>query len=71
MRTESLAFLEQLVNTPSPTSYETRGQRVWLNYVEEFADGVAHDEYGNCVATLNPGGAGHELGWIYFSRPAK
>ena len=56
MRKESLAFLEELVNTPSPTSYETRGQRVWLDYVNEFADKVAHDEYGNCVATLNPGG---------------
>jgi putative aminopeptidase FrvX len=56
MRKESLKFLEELVNTPSPTSYETRGQRVWLNYVSQFADETSHDEYGNCVATLNKGG---------------
>ena len=56
MRKESLNFLEELVNTHSPTSYETRGQLVWLDYVNQFADEVAHDEYGNCVATLNPGG---------------
>ena len=56
MRTESLTFLEELVNTPSPTSYETRGQRVWLNYVKKFADETTHDDYGNCVAILNKGG---------------
>ena len=56
MRKESLAFLKELVNTPSPTSYETRGQRVWLDYVSQFADETHHDEYGNCVATLNKGG---------------
>lgn len=56
MRKESLNFLEELVNTPSPTSYETRGQRVWLNYVSEFADETHYDDYGNCVATLNKGG---------------
>ena len=56
MRKESLDFLEELVNTPSPTSYETRGQRVWLDYVSQFADETHHDEYGNCVATLNKGG---------------
>ena len=56
MRKESLAFLEELVTTPSPTSYETRGQRVWLDYVSQFADETTHDAYGNCVATLNKGG---------------
>ena len=50
-------FLKELVNTPSPTSYETRGQRVWLDYVKEFADETSHDAYGNCVATLNKGGS--------------
>jgi len=56
MRKESLAFLEELVNTPSPTSYETRGQRVWLNYAQQYADETSHDDYGNCVAILNKGG---------------
>ena len=38
MRPESLAFLTQLVNTPSPSGHEARGQKVWLDYLKEFAD---------------------------------
>lgn len=54
---ESLAFLETLVNTPSPTGYETRGQRIWLDRVSAWADETHHDAYGNCVAVLNKGGS--------------
>jgi endoglucanase len=56
MRTQSLKFLETLVNTPSPVGHETRGQRVWLDYVGKFADESFSDAYGNCVAVLNKGG---------------
>lgn len=57
MRAESLLFLENLVNTPSPTGHETRGQRVWLDYVSNFADSTRSDAYGNCVAVANSGGS--------------
>ncbi|MBN8247780.1 MAG: M42 family metallopeptidase [Verrucomicrobia bacterium] len=57
MRPESLQFLETLVNTPSPTGHETRGQRVWMDYVRPFAEEVSSDAYGNCVATANRGGS--------------
>jgi putative aminopeptidase FrvX len=57
MREPSLDFLRSLVNTPSPSGHETRGQRVWLDYVKEFADGTFSDAYGNCVAVLNKGGS--------------
>jgi endoglucanase len=57
MRDKSLEFLEELVNTPSPTGHESRGQRVWLNYVKKYADSTYSDAYGNCVATLNKGGS--------------
>jgi endoglucanase len=57
MRTESLQFLETLVNTPSPVGHETRGQRVWLDYVATFADETFSDAYGNCVAVGNKGGS--------------
>jgi putative aminopeptidase FrvX len=57
MRTESLAFLKTLVNTPSPSGYETRGQRVWLDYAGQFADETSTDAYGNAVAWLNKGGS--------------
>jgi putative aminopeptidase FrvX len=56
MNKSSLKFLKALVNTPSPTGHETRGQRVWLDYAKQFADETFSDAYGNCVAVLNKGG---------------
>ncbi len=57
MREPSLRFLATLVNTPSPSGQETRGQRVWLDYVGKFAEETFSDAYGNCVAVLNKGGS--------------
>ena len=50
-------FLRTLVNTPSPSGYETRGQRVWLDYIKSFSEETFSDAYGNCVAVLNKGGS--------------
>jgi endoglucanase len=57
MREASLNFLRNLVNTPSPVGHEARGQRVWLEYVKQYADETFSDAYGNCVAVLNKGGS--------------
>jgi putative aminopeptidase FrvX len=57
MRESSLQFLEKLVNTPSPSGHEARGQRVWLDYVTPFAEESYTDAYGNAVAILNKGGS--------------
>jgi endoglucanase len=57
MRDASLHFLRSLVNTPSPSGHEVRGQRVWLDYVRPFAQETFSDAYGNCVAVLNKGGS--------------
>jgi len=64
-------FLDDLLTTPSPSGYEARGQRVWVDYVSEFADDVRTDEYGNAVAVYEGGDpavavAGHadEIGFI-------
>jgi endoglucanase len=57
MRSQSLDFLKELVNTPSPTGHEARGQRVWLDYVKKFADETYTDAHGNAVAILNKGGS--------------
>ena len=57
MRAESIEFLKNLVNTPSPSGNELRGQRVWLDYATKFADETYWDAYGNCVAVLNKGGS--------------
>jgi len=57
MRPESLDFLTRLLNTPSPSGAEARGQRVWLDYVRPFADKIETDTYGNAIALLNPKGS--------------
>lgn len=57
MRDESLNFLRTLINTPSPPGYESRGQRVWLDYAGAFADDTYTDAHGNAVAVLNRGGS--------------
>lgn len=72
MRRESLDFLKKLITTPSPSGFETKGTRVWLDYVKPFADKTFVDSYGNAFALLNPEGdpkvfiAGHsdEIGMI-------
>ena len=56
MNKRSLQFLETLVNTPSPSGHESRGLRVWMDYVSQYADETYSDAYGNCVAVLNKGG---------------
>jgi len=44
------------MNAPTPSSFETAGQRVWCDYVRCFADRVTTDSYGNVAAVLNPSG---------------
>jgi endoglucanase len=68
---ERRAFLDRLLETPSPSGFETRGQRVWLDYVSEFADDVWTDDYGNAVAVHEGGdtelaltGHADEVGFI-------
>jgi len=46
-------FLYELLNTPSPTGFEAKGQRVWANRCREFSDSVDSDAYGNAWATIN------------------
>lgn len=53
----SRAFLESLLCTPSPSGFETEGQRVWIDHVSSFADDVYTDAYGNAVA-VHEGAAG-------------
>src|SRR3990167_8028139 len=72
MRKESLDFLKRLITTPSPSGFETKGTKVWLDYVKPFADKTFIDSYGNAFAVLNPDGdpkifiAGHsdEIGMM-------
>jgi putative aminopeptidase FrvX len=56
MEKSSLDFLKKLLTTPSVTSQEARGIRVWVDYVKKFADRVETDAYGNAYAYLNEKG---------------
>jgi len=61
MDTRQREFLEELLETPSPSGYETAGQRVWVEHVSTFADEVHTDEYGNAVAVHQGSGDGPEV----------
>ena len=57
MRKESLSFLQELVEVPSPSGFEQPAQRVIRARVEAFADEVRTDVHGNVIAVVNPGGS--------------
>lgn len=46
-------FLENLLITPSPTGYESEGQKVWMEYLSQFSDKVESDPYGSAIAKIN------------------
>ncbi|MBK9148067.1 MAG: M42 family metallopeptidase [Flavobacteriales bacterium] len=50
----SLAFLERYLNNPSPTGFESEGQRLWLEYVKPHVDAHLVDPYGTAVGIINP-----------------
>lgn len=51
----SLSFLESYINNPSPTSFESGGQKIWLKYLEPYIDEWFLDNYGTAVGVINPG----------------
>jgi putative aminopeptidase FrvX len=53
MNSEAKEFLFRLLNTPSPSGFESEGQKVWMKYVGRFADSVENDAYGTAWATYN------------------
>jgi putative aminopeptidase FrvX len=57
MRQDSFDFLKRLVDTPGPSGYEQRVQRVFRDHVATYAADVRTDVLGNVYATMNPGGA--------------
>lgn len=50
---DALAFLEEYLNTPSPTGYEWRGQQIWLDYIKPFVDTYDSDNYGTVYGVIN------------------
>lgn len=50
----SLNFLRDYLNNPSPTGFESEGQKMWLNYVRPYIDEHYVDTYGTVVGIINP-----------------
>ncbi len=50
----SLDFLQQLLETPSPSGYERPVQDVVRQYAASFADRVTTDVHGNVIASRHP-----------------
>ncbi len=51
---ESTKFLYEYLNNPSPTGFESAGQKIWLNYIKPYVDEYFIDTYGTAVAVINP-----------------
>src|ERR1044072_7839646 len=52
---DSIEFLKEYINTPSPVGFESSGQKVWLNYIKQYVDTTFTDAYGTAVGVINPG----------------
>ena len=51
---DSLQFLKKYINNPSPVGFESRGQKIWLDYLNPFIDTHFIDPYGTAVGIVNP-----------------
>lgn len=51
----SREFLKTYLNNPSPTGFESKGQKLWLDYVTPYIDDHLVDPYGTVAAIINPG----------------
>ena len=51
---ESYSFLKNYINNPSPTGFETSGQKMWIDYLKSYTDSFFTDPYGSAVGVINP-----------------
>jgi putative aminopeptidase FrvX len=51
---DEYAFLRNYINTPSPTGFESGGQKLWIEYIKPFVDEIYTDPYGTAVGVINP-----------------
>ena len=52
---KSETFLKKYLNNPSPTGFESEGQKVWLEYLKPYIDDWHLDNYGTVYGVINPG----------------
>ena len=51
---KSKKFLKEYIDNASPTGYEWKGQKIWMNYLKPFVDEFLTDTYGTAVGIINP-----------------
>lgn len=51
---KSHTFLKNYLNNPSPTGFESEGQKLWLSYIRPYIDEHYVDTYGTVVGVINP-----------------
>ena len=54
---QSYTFLRNYINNPSPTGFESSGQKLWLEYIKPYTDSFFTDPYGTAIAVINPAAA--------------
>lgn len=52
MNTADKTFLLDLLATPSPTGFETAGQKKWLQYIKKSVKTTGYDKYGSAWGTV-------------------
>jgi putative aminopeptidase FrvX len=52
---KSRDFLKTYLNNPSPTGFESKGQKLWLEYITPYIDEHIADPYGTVAGIINPG----------------
>ncbi len=55
MNKSSLKFMEDFMNSSSPSGYEEPAAKVFREYISKFCDEVKTDVLGNTMGVLNPG----------------
>ncbi len=69
---QSEKFLKKYLNNPSPTGFEVKGQKLWLDYIKPYVDKWELDNYGTLYGIINPGkdyrvvieGHADEISWF-------
>jgi putative aminopeptidase FrvX len=54
LNSNATKFLYDYLNNPSPTGFESAGQKIWLNYIKPYVDEHFVDTYGTVVGVINP-----------------
>ncbi len=50
----AVAFLQRLIETPSPSGFEEANAAHYREYLTPFADTITTDRHGNTIAVINP-----------------